>query len=117
MEKQAFRGKEDLPGPPSTNLADIFQAPGLDQRTPKNSKVRARDSSGSESSQEKPLRKNPKMSTVKEQIAALEPNAAILADNDESGAQTTSGNTNPPGRRPANTGKNKVNNTVGNSLK
>ena len=47
------------------------------------------------------------MSTVKEQIAALEPNAAIMADNDESGAQTTSGSTHPPGRRPANTGKNK----------
>ena len=118
MEKQACRGKEDLLGPPSINLANILKAPGLDQRTPKNSKVRPRgSSSGSDNSQEKPLRKNPKMSTVKEQIAALEPNAAILADNDESGAQTTSGNTNPPGRRPANTGKNKVNNTVGNSLK
>ena len=117
MEKQACRGKDDLPGPPSTNLADIFQAPGLDQRTPKNSKVRPRDSSGSENSLEKPLRKNPKMGSVKEQIAAIDANAAISGETDESDVQTNSGNTNPPGRRPANTGKNKVNNTVGNCLK
>ena len=116
MEKQAFRGKEDLPGPPSTNLADIFQAPGLDQRTPKNSKVRPRDSSGSDNSLEKPLRKNPKMGSVKEQIAAIDANAAISGETDESDVPTNSTQI-LQGADQLTLAKIKVNNTVGTFLK
>ena len=68
MEKQACRGLEDRLGPLTYNLANVIQTPGLCKRPPK-SKVRARESTSSDSSAEKPLRKNLKMATAKGQVA------------------------------------------------
>ena len=68
VEKQACRGLEDRLGPLTYNLANVIQTPGLCKMPPK-SKVRARESTSSDSSAEKPLRKNLKMATAKGQVA------------------------------------------------
>ena len=105
MEKQACRGLEDRLGPLTYNLANVIQNPGLCKRAPK-SKVRAREPSSSDSSAEKPLRKNLKMATtVKGQVAAINASTATSGENDDSDGQSNSGRTNPPGHKPANAGK------------
>ena len=105
MEKQACRGLEDRLGPLTYNLADLIQNPGLCKRVPK-SRGRAREPSSSDSSAEKPPRKNLKMATnVKGQVAAINASTATSGDNDDSDGQSKSGSTNPPGHTPATAGK------------
>ena len=105
MEKQACRGLVDLVRPLTYNLADVILTPGLCKRKVK-SKRKDRQSTSSESSAEKPLRKNLKMATtVKGQVAAINASTATSGENDDSDGQNNSGRTNPPGHKPANAGK------------
>ena len=108
MEKQACRGLEDRLWPLTYTLAELIQSPGLCKRVPK-SRGRAREPSSSDSSGEKPPRKNLKMTTsVKGQVAAIDAinaSAAASGENDDSEFQSNSGNTNPPGHKPATAGK------------
>ena len=102
MEKQACRGLEDRLAPLTYNLAEAVHTPGLCKRPPK-SKVRPREASSSDnSSAEKPLRKNLKMTgNVKGQAAAINAMTASSGENDDSDIQST----HPPGHKPVDTGK------------
>ena len=108
MENQACRGLVDLVGPLTYNLADVILTPGLCKRKVK-PKRKDRQSTSSESSAEKPLRKNLKMATAKgqvaEKIASINNASAATSGNDDSDGQSTSGRTNPPGHQQARVGK------------
>ena len=102
MEKQACRGLVDLVGPLTYNLADAILTPGLSKRKIK-SKRKVRQSTSSESSAEKPFRKNLKMATSNGHVA--EKIAAATSGNEDSDGQSSSGRTAPPGHQQVRVGK------------
>ena len=108
MEKQACRGLVDRIGPLTYNLADAILTPGLPKRKLK-SKRKVRQATSSESSAEKPTRKNLKMAItngqVAEQIASINNASAATSGNVDSDGQSSSGRVAPPGHQQARVGK------------